>query len=147
MPVDFSRFAKLSIFSVADNLLTSVNLSLFVLPQLLECELFGNPNLKQPPLFEVAGGLTRLREYAKCEKETFDKLVLAIVGKEGVDETVLTYRLMGMDAEAERYLAFDRDAGGRESHRGETRGVHHEDWSHHHGRLELTVWDYAGQSG
>jgi small GTP-binding protein len=37
MPVDFSRFAKLSMFSVADNLLTSVDLSLFVLPQLLEC--------------------------------------------------------------------------------------------------------------
>jgi small GTP-binding protein len=118
--------------------------------------LFGNPNLKQPPLFEVERGLTRLREYARCEKETFDKLVLAIVGKEGVGKTLLTYRLMGMDAETERYLAFDRDAGGHESHRGETRGVHHEDWviestedytSHHDGRLQLIVWDYAGQSG
>jgi GTPase SAR1 family protein len=153
---DFSRFVKLRTFNVAVNQLTSVDLSLFVLPRLLKCELGRNPNLKQPPLFEVAGGLPRLREYAKCEKETFDKLVLAVVGKEGVGKTVLTYRLMGMDDEAERYLAFDRDGGGRESHRGETRGVHHEDWviestgdytSHHDGRLELTVWDYAGQSG
>jgi GTPase SAR1 family protein len=153
---DFSRWTKLRGIDISGNNLTSIDLSLFLLPNLLECRLDGNLNMKQPPLIDIKRGLPRLREYAKCKKEAFDKLVLAVVGKEGVGKTVLTYRLMGMDAEAERYLAFDRDAEGRQSQRGETRGVHHEDWviestvdytSQHDGRLELLVWDYAGQSG
>ena len=153
---DMSRLTRLREIDLSGNNLTSLDLSLFLLPCLDQCSLNSNPNLKQPPLFEVAHGLGRLREYARCEKAQFNKLMLAIVGKEGVGKTVLTYRLMGRDDEAEQYLSFDRDGEGMGSTEGETRGVHHEEWvisstkeytTHYAGRLELMVWDYAGQSG
>ena len=111
LDVDMSRLSMLTDIDMVDNNLVSLDLSLFLLPRLERCFFVGNMNLTQPPLFEVDLGVGRLRKYAQCEKAQFDKLVLAIVGKEGVGKTVLTFRLMGRNNEAEQYLCFDRDRG------------------------------------
>ena len=93
-------------------------------------------NLKQPPHSEAVKGLDHLRAYALQKMIIFNTLKLAIVGKENVGKTVLTYRLIDCVTDAEKHM----------TERNMTAGVHHESLKVKRGNgseLELLIWDYV----
>ena len=60
---EIANLRCLKSFIANDNFLGSVSLSLFLIDSLETCDLSNNPNLKQPPVFEVeqagsTGGLS-----------------------------------------------------------------------------------------
>jgi GTPase SAR1 family protein len=142
---------------LSNNELTHVDRQLFdpaVAPKLRSFNGLEN-RLRQPPQQLVntcwthhdtkmqLKGVQRRQWYTARVKAKHSLVKLAVVGKENVGKTVLIYRLMRRDEEAQGHL----------QSRQPTRGVHHDCWEHPLGsadatqreKLEFIVWDYAGQ--
>jgi hypothetical protein len=119
---------------LSNNNMITIDLKLFTLPLLVRCDIIDKVNFMQPPPSEADKGLDHLRVYAQQEMTTFNTLELAIVGKENVGKTVLTYRLMNCVTDAVRHL----------KERMETPGVHHKILKVKRGNgsdVELLIWD------